>query len=118
MGDVVFDPTSSVLVFFVSAKCDACAAFAPTFIRLSRHVTHLQQRRPNPFPNLTLARMDHTVNEHPVQIEGTPAVFYWSRGTRKWKRELGKPDAKSFDTLLSFLENAMAEEEDTAANSE
>jgi len=83
-AETVNDPHASVLVVFVSEKCDACDEFAGTLAALG---IRLQRAKMKPgghlLAALTLARIDQSRNEHAELVKGTPWLRYWPSGAAK-----------------------------------
>merc|ERR1719424_2191850 len=66
--EFVNDPSSCVLVAFVSANCNGCTAFGALYKDLASQVQALRKKKHKShkwLDNLKLARIDQTANEHP-----------------------------------------------------
>jgi len=107
--DTVSDPSSSVLVEFVSADCDACKEFDSAYREVARRVQDMRRKRSTALANLTVARIDQTANEHPEVVKGTPWLKYWPRGPRKKALDV---ELRNVDRIMGFLEEHIAEEID------
>eukprot|EP00929_Paragymnodinium_shiwhaense_P073705 TRINITY_DN37665_c0_g2_i2.p1 TRINITY_DN37665_c0_g2~~TRINITY_DN37665_c0_g2_i2.p1 ORF type:complete len:294 (-),score=31.95 TRINITY_DN37665_c0_g2_i2:259-1140(-) len=107
--EVVGDPSTNALVMFTSANCEGCISYWPRFKELTKHITILQKRKPNPFPSFVMATMNQTANEHREVVEGTPCLRLYSSGKRKRKWELMKPDGRSHETAVAWLEDIALE---------
>jgi len=104
---VVEDPATSVLVEFVSQNCSACDEFAGPFQELALKVQAESQKARSAIGSPTLARMDQSINEHPVLVKGTPWLRYWPRGHRKQPVDV---ELRSVSSILDFLEERAMEE--------
>jgi len=108
-SEVVNDPSSSVLVAFVSAGCVNCDDFASAYVEVARRIEALKQKARNPLRHVVIARIDHSVNEHSETIKGTPWMRYWARGRRKRPVDV---ELRSVEHIMNYLEEHAADEAD------
>jgi len=106
-AEVVLEPSSAVLVEFVSANCSACEEFASSYRDVAQRLETARRKDPRAFPHLILARIDQSANEHSELIKGTPWLRYWPPGRRKKSVEV---EPRGADNIWSFLEEQAAEE--------
>ena len=103
--EVVQDPQVSVLVEFVSEKCEACDEFDAAYREVAQKVENrrlLQGRRPS-MSRVVIARIDQSNNEHTELIKGTPWLRFWPRGGSGPKRYLDV-ELRSVESILDFLD--------------
>ncbi|CAJ1360601.1 unnamed protein product [Effrenium voratum] len=101
--EVVQDPKVSVLVEFVSEKCEACEEFDAAYREVARRVLHrkTQRGRSPSLSRVVIARIDQSANEHTELIKGTPWLRFWPASAMKKPVEV---EFRSVDTILDFLD--------------
>lgn len=102
---IVMDDEKDVLLEFYAPWCGHCQKLAPKYDKLAESLASAK--------SLVIAKIDATLNDSPINVEGFPTIIFFPKGSKK--EPITYEGNRSIADLKSFLKkNAVAAKDELA----